>query len=235
MLSRDLNSLVVGIGSSHGTDTIGWEVARWLERESIAHWDVKLAMVPSDLLDWLDGRQALALIDAARLVELEPDPQRNAAFATEPNAQGSVGIGVVEHDGVRRAAAVEVRAESDSSTWLPRVTRLSWPDPRVIASFSSTVHDLNLTQVLQLADRLGWLPPRVELWAVHVDSDPGNGLSDEAVARIGRQIAMELREWTDEQRAPSRGSVAGGGPLTPGNPPTFAAGECTRSAGQGDA
>lgn len=208
-MSRNLNSLVVGIGSSHGADTIGWQVARWLASEHIAHWDVKLAIVPSDLLDWLDGRQALALIDAARLVEVEHQPQRNASLETELGPREGVAIGCTEQYGVRKAAAVEDRAEHDSSVWEPRVTRLSWPDPRVIASLSSTVHDLNLTQVLQLADRLGWLPPSVELWAVHVDSAPGNRWNDQAVARIGRQIAVELCTWADEQRAPTGGSVAG--------------------------
>lgn len=234
-MSRTPNSLVVGIGSSHGADTIGWQVARWLERESTAHWDVKLALVPSDLLDWLDGRPALTLIDAARLVESEPQTGLPVTFATEAEARGSVGIGGAEHDGVRNAGADEFRAERDSSTWWPRVTRMSWPDPRVVASLSSTVHDLNLAQVLQLADRLGWLPPRVELWAVHVDSAPESGLTDEWISRVGRQIAVELRAWADEQLAATGGSDAAGGPLMPRDPTTCDPSEYTGSAGQGNA
>ena len=67
--------LIVGIGSSHGDDQLGWivvqEVVARLQRRREAggeaidgRWEVQRAASPADLLDWLPGPSRLILVDA---------------------------------------------------------------------------------------------------------------------------------------------------------------------------
>jgi hydrogenase maturation protease len=56
--------LVVGIGSPHGSDRLGWVVAEQLERQLPAPWQVRLARTPTDLLNWLEDCEHLHLLDA---------------------------------------------------------------------------------------------------------------------------------------------------------------------------
>lgn len=64
-MSAESRTLVVGIGSMLGDDQAGWlvagQLAEWVGREH-----VKLATVPLDLIDWLDGVETLHVIDACR-------------------------------------------------------------------------------------------------------------------------------------------------------------------------
>ncbi|MBC8351140.1 MAG: hydrogenase maturation protease [Planctomycetes bacterium] len=59
--------LIVGIGSAHGDDRIGWLVADRLvamvESENV---EVRHAKSPIDLLDWLAGVERLVICDACR-------------------------------------------------------------------------------------------------------------------------------------------------------------------------
>ncbi len=59
------NTLIVGLGSSHGDDQFGWQVAAQLSRApaqpSIA---VRRARSPAELLDWLEGVERLIVCDA---------------------------------------------------------------------------------------------------------------------------------------------------------------------------
>ena len=59
-----LRDLLVGIGSPHGDDAMGWIVADAASRRCPANIDVRTAAVPLDLLDWLDGVDALHVVDA---------------------------------------------------------------------------------------------------------------------------------------------------------------------------
>jgi hydrogenase maturation protease len=60
--------LFVGIGSPHGDDQAGWFVADHLRRQvnSLSDVLVRRAIVPMDLLDWLDGVDHLHLCDACQ-------------------------------------------------------------------------------------------------------------------------------------------------------------------------
>lgn len=62
-------SLLVGIGSPHGSDRVGWVVADLLEPKLPSPWEVRRARVPTDLLDWIDGCGRLHLLDACPLIE----------------------------------------------------------------------------------------------------------------------------------------------------------------------
>jgi len=61
--------LVVGIGSPHGRDQLGWRVAEGLRGHLGADWQLLLARVPLDLLDWIESVQELHLIDASVDIE----------------------------------------------------------------------------------------------------------------------------------------------------------------------
>lgn len=56
-------TLVVGLGSAHGDDQIGWRVAEDLAALSIP---VRIARSPSELLDWLGGVERLVVCDACQ-------------------------------------------------------------------------------------------------------------------------------------------------------------------------
>lgn len=62
MTAAARNILVVGIGSAHGDDQVGWRIADGLRTE--ADVAVRTASVPMKLLDWLDEVSELHVIDA---------------------------------------------------------------------------------------------------------------------------------------------------------------------------
>lgn len=67
-MSETRNILFVGIGSPHGDDQIGWFIADRLAAdvrcpEGIAF---RMAAIPLDILDWLDGVDELHICDAFR-------------------------------------------------------------------------------------------------------------------------------------------------------------------------
>ncbi|MBX3422276.1 MAG: hydrogenase maturation protease [Pirellulaceae bacterium] len=56
--------LVVGVGSTHGDDRLGWEVARILAAKPDLSVIVRSAQTPLDLLNWLEGVTDLQVVDA---------------------------------------------------------------------------------------------------------------------------------------------------------------------------
>ena len=61
-----VDTLFIGIGSSHGDDRIGWLVADELQSIASADLIVRHAKSPLDLLDWLGEIRCLAICDACR-------------------------------------------------------------------------------------------------------------------------------------------------------------------------
>ncbi len=60
-------TLIVGIGSAHGDDQIGWLVAdRLAASVACDHIEVRHAKSPVDLLDWLVDVDRLVICDACR-------------------------------------------------------------------------------------------------------------------------------------------------------------------------
>jgi len=57
-------TLLVGIGSSHGDDRVGWLLAQQVAAQLPGDLDVRCAGAPAELLGWLDGRDALIVCDA---------------------------------------------------------------------------------------------------------------------------------------------------------------------------
>ena len=60
-------TLIVGIGSPHGDDQIGWRVADALRSAVSPVIEVREASTPSQLLDWLDGVERLIVCDACQV------------------------------------------------------------------------------------------------------------------------------------------------------------------------
>jgi hydrogenase maturation protease len=67
-MSDTATQLFVGIGSSHGDDQAGWIVADRLRTHfaSANHVLVRQAVIPADILDWLNGVDHLHLCDACQ-------------------------------------------------------------------------------------------------------------------------------------------------------------------------
>ena len=59
-------TLLVGVGSPHGDDQIGWEVVKRIQGTHHKDITVHLARTPSDLLDWLECVERLVVCDACR-------------------------------------------------------------------------------------------------------------------------------------------------------------------------
>ena len=59
--------LVVGVGSPHGDDQVGWRVVEAIESRNLGEATrLRLAGRPIDLLDWLEDVQRLYICDACR-------------------------------------------------------------------------------------------------------------------------------------------------------------------------
>lgn len=57
-------SLLVGIGSPHGDDRVGWVIARRVAELAGDSLVVRCARTPVELLDWLEGIDTLDVCDA---------------------------------------------------------------------------------------------------------------------------------------------------------------------------
>jgi hydrogenase maturation protease len=60
------DTLIVGFGSAHGDDRVGWLVADQLKTRLGSRPEIHRAIAALDLLDWLDGVQRLVLCDGCR-------------------------------------------------------------------------------------------------------------------------------------------------------------------------
>lgn len=58
--------LITGIGSPHGDDQVGWEIAKLIQKRNSDFVDVRLARTPDDLLDWMEGMKQLVICDACQ-------------------------------------------------------------------------------------------------------------------------------------------------------------------------
>ena len=61
-------TLIVGVGSSHGDDQFGWRVAEQLaERvKNDLGITIRLALSPTEILGWLEGSRRLIVCDACQ-------------------------------------------------------------------------------------------------------------------------------------------------------------------------
>ncbi|MCC6509734.1 MAG: hypothetical protein IT423_11535 [Pirellulaceae bacterium] len=62
----DERRLLIGIGSHHGYDRLGWLVAEEIESRQCSGLDVRVASTPLKLLDWLDNYAEVHVCDASQ-------------------------------------------------------------------------------------------------------------------------------------------------------------------------
>ena len=58
--------LLVGLGSPHGDDRLGWHIAELVESHDLSGLTIRRATSPSALIDWLEGVERLAICDACQ-------------------------------------------------------------------------------------------------------------------------------------------------------------------------
>ncbi|WP_339730716.1 hydrogenase maturation protease [uncultured Gimesia sp.] len=59
-------TMIAGIGSPHGDDRVGWEIANAIQSRTSDRASVRLVRTPDELLDWLEGIQELVICDACQ-------------------------------------------------------------------------------------------------------------------------------------------------------------------------
>ena len=85
------------------------------------------------------------------------------------------------------------------------VHRFEWPDPRLTAECGVSSHGVRLTAALELAGRLGRLPPRVVVFAVEGSSaEPGAGLSPAVAVVLPEVVDRVLAELAAAPGEPPR-------------------------------
>lgn len=161
--------LIVGIGSPHGDDSVGWYVARTLaERHPESeHVQVKVAQIPVDLINWLGDVRELHLIDACHISAAGPASGMISARGCHWHRH-------------------EITVDDLKTGTLPFEFR-----------HEAGTHGWSLISVLQLAQRLHMLPQRLILWAIEADSfAPGTVLAD-SVRDAADLVAEQLRSVFD--------------------------------------
>lgn len=82
------------------------------------------------------------------------------------------------------------------------IKRFRWPDARIAAERSRSRHGLTIDEALRLAERLGRLPPMVDVWAVEIGPcSPGHTMSPAALAAAAEVEAMIYDELCEAAHA----------------------------------
>lgn len=133
-------TLVIGVGSPHAMDRVGWEVIDRLGAypEMTTRASLRKATVPHNALDWFDAAQTTHIVDA-----IIADTDQPLRFAITRNPHGELCATVAQDSG--RAQVCE----------FPRLR-------------SNSTHQFDLLSVLQLAAVLGTLPRSLALWAIPI-------------------------------------------------------------------
>ena len=137
--SRSL-PLIIGIGSPHGNDQVGWEVIEQLtsHADSCRLGEFRKAAVPHDLLDWIVAERTVHIVDA-----LASDASEPLRLTIAHDSHGSLQASFRDEEDIEHYCA------------FPRLQ-------------SNSTHHFDLLSVLQLAHALGNLPKQLVLWAVPI-------------------------------------------------------------------
>ena len=115
-------------------------------------------------------------------------------------------------DELDRCATLIVVEACRGGSRIGAISRLEWPDPRIRQYHNHSAHGVKLCNTLQLAERLGRIPPKVVIFGI----DIGYGvLRDEmspevvqAVTELEEMIFAEICETVDERTIVSKSTVA---------------------------
>jgi hydrogenase maturation protease len=147
---------IIGLGSPHGDDQIGWELVRLLESEAAVDESLRLracASVGGELLEFWKDAALVILVDAVRGTE----------------SPGAV-------------SRISLLAPSDPSV------------PESVRALSS--HGIDLPELIELAEALDVLPPRLLFFGVEVATcSPFSPLSSPvraALPELARVVRAEI-------------------------------------------
>lgn len=134
------STLLVGIGSGHGDDSIGWRVAQAILARWPGRFRVTIPSTPIGLIDQLDGVERLFVCDAFVREDDVDDSQSESAGECETTDVGRCGL----------------------------VRRWRWPDAAIDQTSFSGTHDLSLVAVLRLAESIRRLPAEVHIIGIGI-------------------------------------------------------------------
>jgi Ni,Fe-hydrogenase maturation factor len=184
---KGVGTLIVGIGSPHGDDQAGWKV---IERLEPLQWqwpsvELRQATVPHDLIDWLEGKATLHLIDGCIC---------NGHVSDGDN------LPYQRFEWVEDAIDLESSLRFEDTEQRPLATTVL---ERRIELRSGGSHQIDALSVLELAACLHRLPKQVVIWAI-----PGKGFGPGKVLTESCEHAMascivRLTEELSEQRQPT--------------------------------
>ena len=150
---------IVGVGSPHGDDQVGWRVVELLAEEHFPDAEVIAIRSASQLVDCFSECQRAIVVDACQT--------------------GSVP---------------------------GTITRLEWPDARMARPRGPSTHGLGVVGAIELADRLGRLPPEVILYGVEMGAcRPATPLSpavESVLPELARRVGHEMRRAASEGHGP---------------------------------
>jgi len=169
-------TLLVGIGSGHGDDAIGWRVAEAIAARLPAclpaRFRVAVPSTPIGLIDLLDGVERLYVCDAF----------------------------VREDDGVDSAG----ECEAIDAGRCGLVSRWRWPDAAIGQTSFCGTHDLSLVAVLRLAESIHALPAEVHVIGIRIEAGGederrmADGLSPELAAAFDQLVDQIVGEMMAE-------------------------------------
>jgi Ni,Fe-hydrogenase maturation factor len=168
-----LRILIVGLGSAHADDQIGWIIADRLKvsLENQPDIAVRRAAVPLDILDWMDDAERLVLCDACECIDLLPD-YLNPNYKRWHRFEWTGGRFTASDSEDTSASFRELPAQPDRGS-----------------------HDFGISVVLRLAETTGQLNVPVTLWAIEGRCFlPDQKLSNDASLNISQAVDAMTRD-----------------------------------------
>jgi Ni,Fe-hydrogenase maturation factor len=169
-MSRKGGVLIVGVGSFHGDDRVGWYIARRLSLSSIGVDGVcvRTAQVPLDLMNWMSEYGTMHVIDACES-DFGDRCWRRIDWSDSSDFEALDG-NASDNDASKGAL-------------------------RFVTRHASGTHGWSLPDVLKLAGRLGQLPSRVVIWAVESKQfEPGTEIAARVVCAANEVVEMLISE-----------------------------------------
>lgn len=171
---------LVGVGSPHGDDRVGWAVASRFAALRYSRVEAVTIASPIGLLDLLGEVR-----DRSR-AECGKGPSGG-------NVRGETYYGETVRGGNACGAADRLIVCDAFAGEGPvgRLQRWDWPDSAIECVRSSGTHDVSLATALELAGNLGLLPSSVVVWGIDVGPSPRLDPCGSAVGESSLPAALE--------------------------------------------
>jgi hydrogenase maturation protease len=176
------NCWVIGVGSPHGDDRVGWEVVDRLAKQKLratpdnSPLRLQKAAVPHDILDWISPGACVHIVDA--ISDSQPAVRR---FQIACNSVGELTIAEWLESAGDRPVANPVKLDLNDCGLQFR---------------SNSTHQFDLLSALELIATLGQMPASLWLWTISIhQTDINASLSNAAellVADCTQQISIAV-------------------------------------------